>query len=58
VTASHSFWQGALLIVDYDEHGGFFDHVPPPLIPTNPPAGAKWSLPFKSLGVRTPAYVI
>lgn len=58
VTASNAFWQGALMIVDYDEHGGFFDHVPPPLIPTNPPDGAKWSVPFKSLGIRTPAFII
>jgi phospholipase C len=58
VTASRTFWQNALLIVDYDEHGGFFDHVPPPIIPTNPPDDAKWSVPFKSLGVRTPAFVI
>ena len=58
VTASKTFWQNALLIVDYDEHGGFFDHVPPPIIPTLPPDGAKWSVPFKSLGVRTPAYLI
>ncbi len=58
VSASRTFWQNALLIVDYDEHGGFFDHVPPPLISTNPPAGAKWAVPFKSLGIRTPAFVI
>ena len=58
VTASKSFWKGALMVVDYDEHGGFFDHVAPPVIPTNPPAGAKWTVPFKSLGVRTPAFVI
>ena len=58
VTASRTFWQSALMIVDYDEHGGFFDHVAPPIIPTNPPAGAKWSVPFKSLGIRTPAFII
>ena len=58
VTASPAFWKSSLLIVDYDEHGGFFDHVAPPLIPTNPPDGAEWSVPFQSLGVRTPAFVI
>jgi phospholipase C len=58
VTASNAFWENVLMIVDYDEHGGFFDHVPPPLIPTNPPDSAKWSVPFKSLGVRIPAFVI
>ena len=58
VTASPTFWKSSLMIVDYDEHGGFFDHVPPPLVPTNPPDGAKWTVPFKSLGVRTPAFII
>ncbi len=58
VTNSRVFWQGLLMIVDYDEHGGFFDHVTPPLIPANPPAGATYADPFVSLGVRTPAYLI
>ena len=58
VTASPAFWKNLVMIIDYDEHGGFFDHVPPPTIPTNPPAGASWSAPFKSLGVRTPAYIV
>jgi phospholipase C len=59
VTASPAFWQGALMIVDYDEHGGFFDHVAPPLITTSAPAGADWSGgTFESLGIRTPAYLI
>jgi phospholipase C len=58
VTASPAFWKNVLMIVDYDEHGGFFDHVPPSIIPTEPPDGANWSVPFKSLGVRTPAFII
>jgi phospholipase C len=57
VTTSPSFWRGALLIVSYDEHGGFFDHVSPPLIPTAPPQANLYP-PFTSLGVRVPAYVI
>jgi phospholipase C len=46
------------MIVDYDEHGGFFDHVSPPMISTNPPPAATYTTPFVSLGVRTPGYVI
>ena len=57
VTASPSFWKSSVTIVAYDEHGGFFDHVSPPFIPTDPPPGENYS-PFKSLGVRVPAYVI
>ena len=54
------FWRSALMIVDYDENGAFFDHVSPPMIPTDPPAGANWAdaASFVSLGPRIPAYVI
>jgi len=57
VTASPSFWSNALMLVSYDEHGGFFDHVSPPLIPTAPPQAGLYPQ-FDSLGVRVPAYVI
>ena len=57
VTASPSFWRSSVTIVAYDEHGGFFDHVSPPMIPTNPPPGASYPQ-FKSLGVRTPGFII
>ena len=50
-------WKGSVLIVTYDEHGGFFDHVPPPMIPTDPPRGAAYER-FESLGVRVPALVV
>jgi phospholipase C len=54
------FWQNALMIVNYDENGAFFDHVSPPTIPTAPQAGAVWKdmSSFVSLGPRIPAYVI
>ena len=32
--ASSPNWAKTMLVITYDEHGGFFDHVPPPL---NPP---------------------
>jgi phospholipase C len=51
-------WNGSVLIVTYDEHGGFFDHVSPPLIRTDVPAGAFYKDGFASLGVRVPALVI
>jgi len=43
--------------VTYDEHGGFFDHVPPPTIPTFAPRGVSYA-PFVSLGVRVPAFIV
>ena len=51
-------WNGTVMVVTYDEHGGFFDHVSPPLLQTDPPPGAAYQKPFKSLGVRVPAFVI
>lgn len=58
IASSPSFWQSCLLIIDYDEHGGFFDHVSPPPIPTAPPPGVNYPTNFQSLGVRTPGYII
>jgi phospholipase C len=56
ITSSLSFWNHCLCFVGYDEHGGFFDHVSPPLIPTKVPEAKGGD--FLSLGPRTPAYII
>jgi phospholipase C len=42
-------WDDTLLIVTYDEHGGFYDHVPPPPLPADDPSG------FRTYGLRVPA---
>jgi len=55
VSATSAIWSRCAIILSYDEHGGFFDHVEPPAIGT-PPAG-RYD-PFSSLGVRVPAFVI
>jgi phospholipase C len=46
-------WAKTLLIVTYDEHGGFFDHVSPLAIPTTI-AGVS----LTTTGVRVPAFLI
>lgn len=52
-------WQKTLLIVNYDENGGFFDHVKPLPIPTEPPTGATYRFgPFQTTGPRVPACLI
>ncbi|MGH7057917.1 MAG: alkaline phosphatase family protein, partial [Acetobacteraceae bacterium] len=58
IAENPAFWQQCLLIIDYDEHGGFFDHVSPQRIATAAPPGVTYPTTFQSLGVRTPGFVI
>jgi len=51
-------WAKTMLIVTYDEHGGFFDHVPPLAVRQPPPPGARFTAPFTSTGPRVPGIVI
>ena len=44
-------WDTTMLIVTYDEHGGFHDHVPPPAAPDDDPN-------MRSYGVRVPALIV
>jgi phospholipase C len=55
--ANPSRWAKTLLVITYDEHGGFYDHVPPPAIRMEPPAGADY-IPFEFAGVRVPTFVV
>jgi phospholipase C len=57
-------WNKTLLIILFDEHGGCYDHVPPPKtvspggipIPTSEPGGSGFA--FDRLGIRVPAVVV
>jgi phospholipase C len=49
-------WKNTVLVINYDEWGGFFDHVPPPSAPLPPADQALGS--DGLLGFRTPAIVI
>ena len=51
-------WNESLLIVTWDEHGGFYDHVPPPAAPPPDPPNPAQQFDFASYGVRVPAVVI
>jgi phospholipase C len=37
LTSNPALWEKTALIVSYDENGGFFDHVPPPVAPPGTP---------------------
>jgi len=55
---SHSpSWANTVMIVTYDEHGAFFDHVPPLSIPAPTPTGANYQ-PFATSGLRVPTIVV
>jgi len=50
-----------LLVITFDEHGGCFDHVPPPIGAVSPepwPTSRDGRFDFKRYGVRVPAIVI
>lgn len=46
-------WKNCLLVITYDEHGGFFDHVPPPKT-----VDARAAQGFDQLGFRVPTLVV
>ncbi|HLX88025.1 MAG TPA: alkaline phosphatase family protein, partial [Acidimicrobiales bacterium] len=60
-------WSRTLLVWTYDEHGGYYDHVPPPpalapdaIAPLSPvgPNGASAYEGFRRYGFRVPAVVV
>jgi phospholipase C len=50
-------WTKTLLVITYDEHGGCYDHVPPPRA-APPSAIATSPFNFDRYGVRVPAVVV
>lgn len=51
--ASSPIWNKCLLIITYDEHGGFYDHVPPPTTEDDYAADG-----FDQLGFRVPVIAV
>jgi phospholipase C len=51
-------WESSVLIVTYDEHGGFYDHVAPPAARATGSKGRKYGFTFDQLGPRVPAIVV
>lgn len=70
--ANESLFRKTILVITYDEHGGWFDHVAPPeCAPPGDPADDHWlravtrfvrgdhdEFSFRHLGVRVPAVVV
>jgi phospholipase C len=60
---AHDTWSHTALILTYDEHGGYFDHVPPPpaCLPDDiPPNLLAGDVPgaFDNYGIRVPLVVV
>jgi phospholipase C len=57
-------WKNTLLVLAYDEHGGYFDHVPPPValapdsIPPVVPPGESTYDGFWRYGFRVPGLIV
>ena len=52
-------WNQTLLFITYDEHGGLYDHVPPPSGATPPDATpSQVGFDFTRFGVRVPAVLV
>jgi phospholipase C len=68
LTANPAIWEKTALIINYDENGGFYDHVPPPTAPRGTPGEYVTVNPLPStaesisgpigLGFRVPGLVI
>ncbi len=62
--ANEETWRSSLLLIVWDEHGGIFDHVPPPRLPYGdgtPEKPFRSTVPpfdFRQLGVRVGALVV
>lgn len=57
LTSNPGRWQKTVMILTYDEHGGFFDHVAPVPVPCPSPPGVHYPA-FETTGVRVPAIVV
>lgn len=56
--ASHpEVWRHTVVLINYDENDGFFDHVPPPVPPADDPEERWQGLPT-GLGIRVPMLVV
>lgn len=51
-------WERMVFVINFDEHGGFYDHVKPPKVEDDTDNGPNDKADYKTLGVRVPAIVV
>jgi phospholipase C len=58
IRSNPAVWNTSLLLVVWDEHGGFFDHERPPMVQADAFESTAPPFEFDRLGVRVPAVVV
>jgi phospholipase C len=56
--SNEQLWETTLLVVTYDEHGGFYDHVVPPATVAPDALRVDSTFAFDQLGLRVPAILV
>jgi phospholipase C len=51
-------WNETLFVISFDEHGGLFDHVPPPYAESPWPNDASDGFRYDLMGVRVPTIIV
>jgi phospholipase C len=51
-------WESTALLIVYDEHGGLYDHVPPPACTPDDSVDKTTGFKFDRLGIRVPAILV
>ncbi len=57
IASNPAVWKKTVLFITYDEHGGFYDHVPPPEA-CEPDEHVPSDYKFDRYGIRVPLYVV
>lgn len=57
-SSSGSNWENTALLITFDEHGGTFDHVPPPTAVRPDSSPGEEGFDFERLGVRVPTVLV
>jgi phospholipase C len=58
IRKNKTLWESTALLIVYDEHGGIYDHVPPPSCTPDGAVDSQTGFKFDRLGVRVPAVLV
>jgi phospholipase C len=58
IRGNEALWESTALLIVYDEHGGIYDHVPPPACLPDGFQDQSTGFQFDRLGVRVPAILV